>query len=187
MKQASITWPNLSVTSEGTVWLTNSPTVKKLRNKPRIPTSLSNQPTTRKIISNQKNLPSSIKQAIPLSVNVGTYIENTQETLHVISIKIPCSTSDLHRALASAVPKFKSGPSCVCLHFQEWSRNTHCNPGTTSAWSLAMLWFKAELQAPEGRYYRDSETDNGMKLKGKDRLKTIHKFSSFFKDKNLTT
>lgn len=65
MKQANITWPNLSVTSGGTAWLTNSPTVKKLRSEPRVPTSLSSQPTTKKGIANQQNLPSSIKQAFP--------------------------------------------------------------------------------------------------------------------------
>lgn len=65
MKQAKITQPNLSVTSGGTAWLTNSPTVKKLRNEPRVLTSLSSQLTTRKGISSQQNLPISIKQAFP--------------------------------------------------------------------------------------------------------------------------
>lgn len=65
MKQAKITQPNLSVTSGGTAWLTNSPTVKKLRSEPRVLTSLSSQLTTRKGISSQQNLPTSIKQAFP--------------------------------------------------------------------------------------------------------------------------
>lgn len=145
MKQANITRPNLSVTSGRTAWLTNSPTVEKLRSEPRVPTSLSSQPTTRKGISSQQNLPTSLKQTFPsFSKCWHLHWKHTGKlNLHVISIRIPCSTSHLHRALASAVPKFKSGPSCVSLHFQEQSLNTHCNLGTTSAWSLATLWFKA--------------------------------------------